>query len=527
MDNMERLMYLASCFYFLYVPIKQSMHMFQQNRYRMDRYRVWLVEDINVKRNYLLKLFLCLATCYGLLFVPHDHLPDILMIMLIFIYAYILHKMEEETEYRKPLVMTGRIRRLMVCFYLVYALLLVLLALYGTSHLRILLTPLLYFSPWIAIFLCGSLMMPIEHKIRMHYVKDAKRILRQHQELSIIGITGSYGKTSVKNILHTLLKDSYYTLMTPHSYNNQMGITLTVRTQLQRLHDVFLCEMGADHVGEIKALMKFVQPQFGVVTAVGPQHLQTFGSLENILHEKMQMIEQLPLHGIGFLNRDNTYIRSYKVHNHCDLIWFGIQEPCDYQAVDLRYTPEGSEFKILHKGKKYPFHTRLLGEHNVLNIVCAVAVARTFDVSWILLQQEVASLPYVEHRLEVRRNNAYTILDNAYNSNPTGASYSLDVLQQMPNHRFIVTPGFLDLGDLQDQEQYRFGKKIADCCDTVILVGKKQTAAIQKGLEETEFPMDQVYVVSSIQEAFTLLSRLASPEDTVLLENDLPDAFNH
>lgn len=527
MDRMERLLYIVSSLYLLYVPMKQSLHMFQQNRYRMDRYRVWLRSAWRNQRGSLLKMFLCFLLCYGLLFVPHDHLPDILLIMLLFIYGYILQKLEEEREYRKPLVMTGRVRRLFLCYDLLYLMVLVMLVRYGNSSLRILCVPWLYFSPWLAVTICGMLMMPIEHKIRMHYVKDARKILAAYPHLFIVGITGSYGKTSVKNILHALLKDSCYTLMTPYSYNNLMGITLTIRTRLQRLHEVFLCEMGADHVGEIKTLMKFVRPQYGVVTAVGPQHLQTFGSIENILQEKMQMIEQLPVNGIGFLNKDNAYIRSYKVHNHCDLVWFGIKEPCDYQAVDLHYSPQGSTFQILHEGKRYPFHTRLLGEHNVLNILCAIAVARTFDVPWILLQQEVAALPYVEHRLEVRHSAAYTILDNAYNSNPTGAAYALDVLKQMPHMRFLVTPGFIDLGEMQEEEQFRFGKKIATSCDTVILVGKKQTASIQKGLEEMSFPSDHVYIVSAVQEAFALLRKLAKPEDTVLLENDLPDAFNH
>ena len=344
--------------------------------------------------------------------------------------------------------------------------------------------------------------------------------------MSIIGITGSYGKTSVKTILNELLSGVYYTLMTPGSYNNQMGITLTIRTKLQHLHEVFLCEMGADHVREIHDLMQFVKPRYGVVTSVGPQHLATFGSMDNILHEKMQMIECLPPDGTGFVNRDNAYIQSYTIKNKCHIVWFGMHESADYRCSNIRYSEEGTSFTVTAENQEHSFHTRLLGKHNVVNITCAIAVAHTLGISWEIMALAVEKLPYVEHRLQVRKSFC-TLLDDAYNSNPEGARCALEVIKQMKHKRFIITPGFLELGEKQEEEQYTLGQEIADSVDVALLVGRIQTKSIVKGLQARQFPAQNIYICDSFQEALSIVQKQADPQDCVLLENDLPDAFNH
>ena len=325
--------FLAVYLFFLYVPLKQSMHMFQQNRYNRGRYRTWLMSFIRLSWKRILKILLTLMLSYSLLLLQPTSMQEVLLLMLVAIYAYISCKMEEEREYRKPLVKTARIHRLSILLYAVYGILLCVLHEFLSAAALILMTPFLFLSAWLMVLPVAWILEPLEMAIRNHYAADAAKLLRSNNALSIVGITGSYGKTSVKTILNELLSDVYYTLMTPGSYNNQMGITLTIRNKLERLHEVFLCEMGADHVKEIHDLMQFVKPQYGVVTSVGPQHLATFGSMENILHEKMQMIECLPANGIGFVNRDNPYIRSYSIQNTCQIVGFGMCEDADRKSV--------------------------------------------------------------------------------------------------------------------------------------------------------------------------------------------------
>lgn len=523
---MMLLCFLAVYLFFLYVPLKQAMHMFQQNRYNRGRYQAWMRSYIRISWKTMTAIFLTLLLSYGLFFLQPTSMREVLLLMLVTIFAYISSKLEEERSYRKPFVKTARIHRLTVFLYAFYTVILCMLHTLCSPAVWILVTPFLYGSPWLVILLCAWILSPLETAIRNHYASDAQRLLQEHGDLSIIGITGSYGKTSVKTILNELLSGVYYTLMTPGSYNNQMGITLTIRTKLQHLHEVFLCEMGADHVREIHDLMQFVKPRYGVVTSVGPQHLATFGSMDNILHEKMQMIECLPPDGIGFVNRDNAYIQSYTIKNKCHIVWFGMHEAADYRCSNIRYSEEGTSFTVTAENQEHSFHTRLLGKHNVVNITCAIAVAHTLGISWEIMALAVEKLPYVEHRLQVRKSFC-TLLDDAYNSNPEGARCALEVIKQMKHKRFIITPGFLELGEKQEEEQYTLGQEIADSVDVALLVGRIQTKSIVKGLQERQFPAQNIYICDSFQEALSIVQKQADSQDCVLLENDLPDAFNH
>ena len=223
---------------------------------------------------------------------------------------------------------------------------------------------------------------------------------------------------------------------------------------------------------------------------------------------------------------DNEYIRNYHVKNNCQLVTYGIYHDADYQACDIVYSPKGSKFNVLYDGVKYPFETKLLGEHNIMNILAAIAIARYLGVDFDKLASSVKNVQYVEHRLEVKKINGYTFIDNAFNSNPSGASMSLKVMSMMPNKRFIVTPGLIDLGDKQDEINKDLGKQMKDQVDVVILVGPIQTKAIYDGLSESGFDMNNVYVTKTVKEAFALVYQLADTKDTILLENDLPDAFN-
>ncbi len=523
---MITLMLFLSLLFFVHIPSKEAIHMFQQNRYQQERYLYWIKQTIQRKYRSIWKYILAFLPILGLLTLRNQESMITLLALLLFIYSYLCMKIDDNKVYIKPLVYTNRVQRLFAVYYLVYCLLFYIYIQLEVS-IQILCIPVIFLMPWALLIPVSLFMLPIEKQIRKYYVRDAKKILNEQADLLKIGITGSYGKTSVKTILQALLCDNYYSFMTPHSYNNLMGITISIRTLLKPLHDIFICEMGADHVHEIDELSKFVHPQMAVVTAIGPQHLQTFQTMENIIREKMMLVENLPDYGIAFLNKDDTNIRHYRLNKKCDIVWFAIHEEADYQACNIQYTKEGTAFQILHKGQYYNMKTRLLGEHNVSNILAAVAVAHTLKVPFDKLASFVEQLPYVEHRLQVREMPNYTLIDNAYNSNPKGAYYALQVLKQMPKRRLLVTPGFIDLGPITKEEHFMFGKQIAICCDIVILVGQQQTKDILVGLQEQNFLPEYIHIVNTMYEAFELLNCIAMKEDTVLIENDLPDAFNH
>ncbi len=508
-----------------HIPCKRALHMFQQNRYEVKRYFKWMKESwiLNASKA-VLPLALCIVSLI-LGAVVKGTFGAVIPAVIMFCMGMLLWSEEKKKNYIKPLVYTARVKRQIAVMCILAAVLLFVLLKTGVHFLM----PLCAFlAPWLLAYLMAWITIPVESMIRNRYINEARKILADHKDLIRIGITGSFGKTSTKNIMQSMLSEQYNSLMTPASYNTPLGITRTIREMLKPIHKVFVCEMGADHVGEITYLMNFVHPTIGLVTSIGPQHLNTFGSQENIIREKMQMIELLPKDGFGILNYDNEFIRNYHIQNNVETVTYGIRHSdVDYHAEDIVYSQTGSSFTVVHGDERVCIETKLLGELNILNILSAIACARHLGVEWNVIQRAAKQMKQVEHRLEMRNINGYRFIDDAFNSNPTGSAMALEVLSMMPNTRVIVTPGMIDLGEKQAEYNKAFGEKMKDKADIVILVGENQTRPIYEGLEESGFDMNNVHVMKTVKEAFAFVYQHCTPKDTILLENDLPDAFSH
>lgn len=508
-------------------PIRQSLHMFQQNRYEVRRYWPWLLENIQ-HRMHKSPFWLMVVAPYilaALLSLRLTIMGASLSVAYTLGLSILITYQQRSKVYIKPLSFTSRVKRQIVVMVLLVAI--VLYFVYQMSWTWIaIMTPLVWLGIWLLIIVMAVLTMPFEQGIKLYYIHLARKILKQYPKLIKVGITGSYGKTSSKNILDEILSEKYYVLASPASFNTPMGLTITIREQLKSLHQVFIAEMGADKVGEINFLSKFIEPHYGIVTSIGPQHLNTFKSIENIIKEKMRLVENLPVTGLAVLNVDNDYIRNYTIRNTCRKCTYAIDHEADYRAVDILYSPNGSTFTVRSKEGDVTFKTRLLGKHNIANILAGVALGRDLGLSWEQLQHAVNQVNYVEHRLQLKKINGFNYIDNAFNSNPEGSKMSLEVLKMMPNHRYIVTPGMIDLGPRQDELNEAFGAAMKDCADTVILVGRKQTESIYQGLQKSGFNLDEVILVDHVKEAFKYIETHARTQDIVLLENDLPDAFN-
>lgn len=508
------------------IPSKKALHMFQQNRYETGRYTEWIKENVSrLMHADSIDLLLCIAVVIlGL--IGESMVSSLLIIAALVYFIFTTYLAEKKQAYIKPLVYTGRVKRQIAVLCGLFALWTQVLLL-GNSFRSFSFFGA-FLLPWLLMYPVGWITAPIEAAVRREYLNDAKKILAEQPDLIKIGITGSFGKTTTKNIMQAMISEQFNSLMTPASYNTPMGITRTIREMLKPIHQVFVCEMGADHVGDITELMNFVHPSIGVVTSIGPQHLNTFGSQENITREKMQMIEMLPADGFGVMNYDNEFIRNWKLTNPVETVTYGVKNmAADYHAEEITYTPNGSSFTVVHGQERVKIETKLLGELNILNILSAVAVARHLGISWKVIQSAAKQMKQVEHRLELKRINGFRFIDDAFNANPTGSAMALEVLSMMPCQRFIVTPGMIDLGEKQNEINKHFGSLMKDKADTVVLVGKNQTRPIYEGLQEAGFAMDHVVVLDTEKEAFAYIYQNASPADTILLENDLPDAFNH
>lgn len=500
----------------------RALKVFQQCHYHIDRYRDWIIERISlaaaVRRiaHYLpFLLFLLVKDAQA-------RSGSIICIILI----YLSMKLRAVKTGGASLRFTARARRLIIVLLAADAAVTAFIRTQLSIELYICLIPLLWTLPWILLPAAACIVFPLEHLIQSVYMKDAKLRLAGCRGLCVVGIGGSYGKTSVKQIAYALLSKERYTLKTPHSYNNRMGISRTIRSRLDPLHEVFLCEMGADHRGELHGLMRFVQPDITVLTAIGPQHLQTFGSMDNIVREKMRMVEDLREDGCAILNIDNPYIREWKRENPCQIITFGRSQEADVRIKDVRYDLHGAHFTLCIDGEKTAFDTKLLGECNIYNIAAAVALARKLGIGMSAIQHAVSELGYVEHRLEMKLHRDMVLIDDAFNANPEGAAAACDVLAQMPGWRILVTPGMIDLGEQQEQFNHCLGTHAASCADEVILVGGKQVQPLRQGLVEGGFDEDRIRQVMTMQEAFACFEQSPHADKVVLIENDVPDVLN-
>ncbi len=431
-----------------------------------------------------------------------------------------------------PFVMTARMKRLTLTFVLL------VLVICGLS----LLYPKLLFVLTIAGLLCTPYLLllanlinsPVEKTVTGHYIADARRIIRSHSDLIIIGVTGSYGKTSTKNYLYRILSEKYNVLMTPGNYNTLLGVVRTIREQLKPYHEVFIVEMGARQKGDIKEICNLVHPTIGIVTAVGEMHLETFGSIDNVLKTKFELIDSLPSSGHGFVCAESEPIGRYLASENfapaCEITSYGIDaHRCDVRAASISYSPAGTAFSLIDAGGSENYSTPLFGKANVLDLSAAILVSRLLAVSEQKTALAARKLQPVEHRLSVTRRGGCFIIDDAYNSNPVGAEMALQLLASFAipdgGKRVCVTPGFVELGPRQEEECRRLGSLAARSADYLVIVNKYNRAAILRGAEEAGMSRERILLADTLSDVPALLGGFLTLGSVILYENDLPDSF--
>ena len=451
--------------------------------------------------------------------------------------SFLLSERAKKDQSKKPLVFTARVKRLYLISFLLSLLFLYILAYAGglpvtgtqNTPIRpadIVIIMLPYFLP-VLIAAGGLCSWPVEKGISELYFRDAQRILKNHSGLIRIGITGSWGKTSVKFILGTILEEKFRTLVTPSSFNTPMGVTKVVRTSLEPGHQIFVAEMGARHVGDIKELCRLVHPQIGILTSVGPQHLDTFKTIERIRSTKYELVQGLPDDGFAVFNDDDSICRElYEITTRKKRLTGTCPDRDDVWAENIRSFNGGSWFDLCSHQFRVVCQTRLLGELNIRNIVLAAAVAMELGMNETEIARGISKIKPVEHRLQLIDNPAgITIIDDAFNSNIVGAEQAFKTLRDFPGKRIVITPGMVELGEQETALNVKFGSMMADCCDISILIGKKRSDAIRSGLLSKGFSADRIHVVDSLQDATGLLQTIVQKGDTVLFENDLPDNY--
>lgn len=510
---------------------KKAMHMLQQNLYNVgNRYLKWIRRNgKEVWQNF--DFFSCLLLVFVFLF-PNSFLL-FLTAASYFIGIFLLYQKEkgEKGKTKKPLVITARVKRLIVTMSLLYGIF-VFLCFFRSSETFLWLlvlgcmTYFVYFVLWFA----NILNFPVEKCVYYKFYFQATKKLKKMEQLKVIGITGSYGKTSCKNILSDILNVKMVAHPSPKNLNTEYGLMITINNHIDKFDDVFIAEMGAYKRGEIDTLCKLVHPKYGILTTIGLAHLESFESEENIQKTKFELIESLPRDGVAILNGDDPKQLSYPIRNDCKKIWVGIRNKnVDVSADPIQCSKDGSRFDCHFRGieESYSFETRLLGNHNIYNLLSAIALAKELGMSMDEIKMGVRKVKPIEHRLEIKKVSNFYMIDDAYNSNPVGAEMAVDVLAMMPGTKVVVTPGMIELGEKEKEANETFGTQIAKVADYVILIGEKQTKPIYEGLMKSGFDSKKIYILSDVKESFPLVSRLKEEKEVyALYENDLPDSYN-
>ena len=434
---------------------------------------------------------------------------------------------------KKPLVWTQKAKS--ICYLAILLSLLDIFIL--TLFLKLtglIISILLATQAYIFILLAYFLLLPLEtyKKNKIKNLTEEKILSLQKKKLKVIGITGSYGKTSVKEFLYQILKTKYKVLKTPESYNTPQGIAKVVDLELDDSYDYFICEMGAYRIGEIKEICHIVHPTYGILTGINEQHLETFGSLENTTKGKFELIDALPKDGFGIVNTANKRIREeYLTHNKNNNIF-----PYGEKSQEFSFNDSGTLFelplKIKHKDrfmyKNYNAKTKLLGTANIENITAAATMASLLDMEPQLILKAIEELVSVPHRLEFKSQGNMTIIDDAYNSNYDGFRNAIEVLGtysfRQNRSKILVTPGIVDLGSETIKIHKDLGKEISrvSTIDYIILVGKSdRTRGLKEGIEDKE----KIIEIDSIRDVWSTIEKLKVKHPVVLLENDLPDNY--
>jgi UDP-N-acetylmuramoyl-tripeptide--D-alanyl-D-alanine ligase len=521
--------------------------MLQIEGYKTEKYIDWMnthKDKVFTQNDRIYTVLLIINSVFFLLTVTSDEMKNLnLHAIVSSLFTSILLILSYKTKYesKKPLVMTKRAKRLIFIAILLvlidFAIVVGLVNMVSGDIVK-------YFPLWSGIlavvylfssyYILGAnfIAKPIEKNINKNFFdKASSKIKNMEGALISVGITGSYGKTSTKFAAATIIKEKFNILITPESYNTPMGISKIINDKLTDEHDVFIAELGATKVGDIDEVAALTNPKIGILTSIGPCHLETFKSIDNIMRTKYELIERLPADGVAIFNYDNEYVKKLANKTFKEKILYGIKniEDTDVFATDIRVGNTGSKFTLCINGLgTIECETKLLGEHNILNILAGAALAKVLGLNLDEISRGISKLESVEHRLQLMDpGTGVIVIDDAFNSNPDGAKAALDVLDSFKDYRkIIVTPGMVELGELEEEENKKFGENIAHVCDVAILVGKKRTTPIYKGLKNKEFNEDNLYVVNSLNEATEVLKTLTKVNDVVLFENDLPDTYN-
>ena len=506
----------------------------QLSGYKLKGYFIWLKDT---KAKYISRMFLlsllsafCVLVTNALFDIYHTHdLFSYLGLIFYFYFTIVFIRNLYTAPKKVPLKITKRMNRLVIAMFLFVAAISFFLAVVSIEFLGFIKYGILCAVPILIPILVPFvhiILIPLEKIIIGCHLLKAKRKLKQMPNLIRIGITGSFGKTSTKYILNTILSEKYKVCMSPHSFNTMVGLSKVVNNYLEEDSEVLIAEMGARNRGDIRKLCNLIKPTYGVLTSIGCQHLLSFKTLENISNTKFELIEALPKeNGVAVFNGNNK--NCIKLYEKCMVSKkiVGEHKNSKVKAKNITYNENGTTFELVINNQTLSCYTSLVGEHNVENILLCVEIAKLLGLNNKQIINGIKNLKPISHRLELIKTPTNIILVDSYNASVEGSEVALKVLNKIGKRKIVITPGLVELGNNEKQANIEFGKKIAKVANIVVIVNKINFEFIKQGLNEGGFEDENIYQAETLEKAKILMKDFIKEGDTILFENDLPDNY--
>lgn len=352
-------------------------------------------------------------------------------------------------------------------------------------------------------------------------IEKAKAKIGSLPNLKVIGITGSYGKSSTKEFLAAILSTKYKVCKTPKNNNSEIGVAKTVIANLKSTDEVFVVEMGAYRRGEIKAICDIVKPTIGVLTAVSEQHLSLFGSLGTIQETKYELIEALPENGIAVFNGDNRITRELAERTLKITKVYSTERPADVTATAITVQPEKLSFSVQTAKEKQHFSLSLLGGFHVSNLLAAITVAQTFGMTLTEIAEALKNITASEHTMApYHHSSGVLIIDDTYSANPDGVLGALKHLKTIPRtYKVLVMMPMIELGSAANDAHRRVGEAMGQSCDLVIMTQKNFGRTLQK---TSQLSHQKFIFLSSPKAILDALTPYLNTNSVILLENRIP-----
>lgn len=509
----------------LCVACFKPLGILQSLGYSNKRFLRWVRKKGNMAQSRLTILFICTALTSAVVGLAFSFAGRWAAVISLAAYAvfFVAYFFADATHtFKSNAKLTPRFKRLYVTLFVVFAVIAYFLAavlnfvqsIIGESvftQLKYCAMSLLPLAALLIICLANLIAKIWEKPISSSYVKKAKAKIASAKPL-VIGVTGSYGKTSVKNVLAAMLSQNYKVVATPSSYNTPQGIAIAVNGNPLDENTVFIAEMGARNKGDIATLCGICPPDYSLITGVCPQHLESFKSMQAVAETKAEIIPATK--NVCFV-ADDAYDTFKGVGQNV--------LPCECVS-DVVADADGTSFTLTLGGESARVKTPLLGEHSAYNIGLCAKLAFELGVSLNAIAQTAAQLPFVEHRLQLLRANGINIIDDGYNSNPVGARAAIETLKKFSGRKVVVTPGLVELGVLEQSANEELGANLVGL-DLVILVGETLVKIIEKGYLSGGGDPEKTVVVHDLAAARQRLQTILQKGDSVLFLNDLPPQY--